>query len=140
MTFLAWEYGNQQCRELPSLSARTKNAKKAWESVNKLGAGWQCKRGKQGREGGSVQGDRSVNHQWLRFILPPLSKSFKGGFVYLLHRQELEIWGTGNQDTQPPPSPPHTSPIPLPLCTHLPSNVRTHRTFPPFASSYCFPE
>lgn len=67
-----------------------------------------------------VQGDRSVNHQWLRFILPPLSKPFKGGFVYLLRRQELGIWGTGNQGFHSPSPPllPHTSPIPLPPNTH----------------------
>lgn len=135
MTFLAWEYGNQQHGALPSLPAWTENAKKAWESVNKLGTGKQCRRREEKGVrwwGGVVQGDRSVNHQWLRFILPPLSKTFKGGFVYLLHRQELGIWGTGNQD---PPLllllllPPYTSAIPLPLCTHLPSN--THPTFTP---------
>lgn len=56
MTFLAWEYGNQQRGELPSLLARTENAKKAWESVNKLGAGEQCGRGKEGREGRGCPG------------------------------------------------------------------------------------
>lgn len=44
MTFLAWEYGNQQHGALPSLPAWTENAKKAWESVNKLGTGKQCRR------------------------------------------------------------------------------------------------
>lgn len=39
MTFLVWEYGNQQRGALPSLLAWPENAKKAWESVNKRGAG-----------------------------------------------------------------------------------------------------
>lgn len=122
MTFLAWEYGNQQHGALPSLPAWTENAKKAWESVNKLGTSKQCRRREEkGVHGGVVQGDRSVNHQWLCFILPPLSKTFKGGFVYLLRRQELGIWGTGNQD--PTTTTPFLPPLLFPTPQHSPSSV-----------------
>lgn len=99
--------------------------------------------------GGGVQGDRSVNHQWLCFILPPLSKTFKGGFVYLLRRQELGIWGTGNQ--APPPSlhlnhspssvhpsalqhTPHIHPLLCPLFCTSPAHS------PPSDCSYLYPE
>lgn len=49
--------------------------RRAWESLNKQGPSERCR---MGWGGGGVQGDRSVNHQWLRFILPPLSKNLQG--------------------------------------------------------------
>lgn len=131
MTFLAWEYGDRPRGARPSLPAWTENAKRkkrgrgeeggAWESVNKLER-------EKGEVGGLIQGDRSVNHQRLRFILPPLSKTFKGGFVYLL--PQTGAGNLGNRKPSAPPSPPlllsYTSPVPLPLRTHPPSSPPTH--------------
>lgn len=85
---------------LPGLKLQKKKRGGAWESVNKL------EREKGEENGGRViQGDRSVNHQWLRFILPPLSKTFKGGFVYLLPQTGAGNLGNRKPSASPTPRP-----------------------------------
>lgn len=98
----------------PGLKMQKKKGGGAWESVNKL----EREKGEE-NGGGLIQGDRSVNHQWLRFILPPLSKTFKGGFVYLLPQTGAGNLGNRKPSASPnPPTPPpllsYTSPVPLP--------------------------
>lgn len=58
---------------------------------------------------GDVQGDRSVNHQWLRFILPPLSKNLQGRLC--VHTLQPGAW-TNRKPAPTPlslpfPHPPH---------------------------------
>lgn len=80
-----WSDGRQQGGAVPVCPCLDR---RAWESLNKQGPSERCRM----VGGGTSRGTDLLTISGYVSSCRPSPKTFKGGFVYLLCRQELGIW------------------------------------------------